>query len=223
MVETTTGRLTQLASLQTRDFPEVVWQREGVALFSPGWVQLWSYRDGSIQKSPSAAELWGNTSPDGRFELGWRLSGAGVAKGRLAPVSVVLHDLGTHTERSYADVVQGTVTWAGVPLRYAWEAGGEAVLLWDEATGQTVRLDLASGERRPSASLLPEAEPFPWRGPAGGWQYRSNGWGPVIVRSPGGGRESTFGRGLVLGWQGDHRLLVIRWANWDACKLTGSI
>ncbi|MFZ5814464.1 MAG: TolB family protein [Bacillota bacterium] len=217
LVDTRTGarRLTGFSSSWVHQ--RAVWLPDRVLFPTFRGVDLWDLRTHQGSRIESEASLWGPLSPDGRY-----LPGAVIHHERadeqslLAPVSIVLVDLERLAVRSFPDVTVTRLRQSDAPpsVGMVWSEGGGRLLLADVGSSGWRSLDTSSGRvEAERAAPPPEAGPRPWPSSVSGWAFRpQTSWGPVLLRSPGGG-ERQAGQGLVLGWEPNGSLLLVRWEN----------
>lgn len=196
-------------------------------------VQVYDLNQRAMSEYPSAADHLTSLSADGRLLAGFTLDYQREdPETWLAPATLVVHDLQTHTERVYEDAASVGVPHKSAPpfLSMRFSDDHTALYFQEYVKGSTpeqrivprwMKLDLQSGAVSP-ADRVPEPapeSPTPAKGSTG-WSYVTNEWGPVLLRSP-EGQEQSFGSGLVLGWQPDGKLLLVRWPNFELRRHPG--
>lgn len=196
-----------------------VWTNGKAILAGINLMQVFDLERKEAAVRLSGGIYWYEVSPDGRhlpgIALNWdRADGQG-----MTPVSVVLYDLVTGTERVYPDVAKAWVPGSDGPpkVKLGWDG---AKLVVSDATGARpdligwLSLDISSGAVQPHPGLATGTpRELQWVTGPGDWSYyRSQPWTDVVLKSP-AGLEQSAGQGLILGWRRDGRLLVIRWAD----------
>lgn len=205
----------------------VLWVDQKLVLPIGRKVQVWDLTSHQLAEYPSAADHLTALSGDGRFLAGFTLDyGREDAETALAPATIVLHDLQTHTEKVFANVASAQVPHKSAPPRMpmVFSSENQALYFQEQVKGPTpeqrvmprwMKLDLQTGTVSPAGQAPDSERPQPagLRGPTG-WESLTSEWGPVLLRSP-QGVEQRFGSGLALGWRPDGRLLLIRWPNFE--------
>lgn len=238
LVETATGEAMKTDLQESPYSPGYIWFPDRLVV--AGWTELqeWDLTRHERRVLPAEASYAGPLSPDGRY-----LAGRVLHMDRedpetwLAPLTVAVYDLATHTERLYPEVGNFWVPHRGggvpvsVPMR--WPDGGRSLYVLQHYPGPTPAdsetywavLDLETGVLTPAEDYSADpfdyerAEPHPVSN-ASGWAFLSAGWGAVILISP-GGQEVAGGDGLPLAWMPDGRLLLVRWPDYPYLRYTG--
>lgn len=222
-MQTREMRLTPLRDEAYRSTP-VLWLPDRLVLPVHGQVQVWHLAAGEAELRRSDAYWWETASPDGRYIVGVEVDYGRETKQWLAPATLFIHGVEKGTDLVLPDLVQYRVPHKGgyPSIGTIWEEDGRHLLIRhyhaageapDEVQERLMRLEVSTGKAVLSATPVPEPEPYPeWHPGPGGWQVRnSGGWGPVVLRAP-DGTEQERGSGLVVGWTGKGRLLLVRWS-----------
>jgi|GEM_PF-4949131 len=223
LMDLTTGQVQETPL----DFPSshtrVVWPEGRLVTAYFDTVDIYTLASGRHERRKVTPRAWEAASPDGRYLLGYHRAYDRERPDWHAPITVLIHDLQTGEDRTFADLAWTYVTHSGAPslTRLFWTPDGTGVLVNDPrgedplVGGEAVlHLDPQTGVATPytpGAAEVPEREVGP-----GGFSYRIQGPGPqdwlaIQVRSP-SGEERQVGDGLLLGWVPKGELLYIRWA-----------
>lgn len=201
-----------------------VW-RGGQLVVPAGKVQTLDLASRTVTTAPSAGGLWTSASPDQRYLVGFsQYTAQEDPKTWLAPTTVVIHDLETHREHVFKDLVHTVVhhSESGPTMAAVWSDDGKTVYVADlqrtsmqaNPTTRWLAIEVATGRVAefggPAAKL--ETPPTPTPGPTG-WRFEQHdAWGAIVLHGP-KGETREAGQGRVLGWRPDGQLLIVRWAN----------
>lgn len=229
LVETASGQMRKTDLTPPIAYNHHIWLEGHLVVPSIGKLQVWDLQSHTKQVYESQADFHTLLSPDQRYLAGFTIDASREdPQTFLAPASIIIHDLTTHTEQRFPDVATGAIPHSSAPPRIpmAWSDDGRAILFQEyrSTPGQPpssrwMQLDIATGQVSPATPPPVQPTPAPRRNRAG-WQYSSPGWGPITLTSP-QGQERRFDHGLIVGWRADGELLLVRWPNYPFLRAPG--
>lgn len=224
LMDLSTGKTTEIPFGWRSFFDVVAWSKERLVVGSGAGVTIYHLADGRLESRMPPQRMWQAASPDGRYLVGYIKQYDRERSDWHAPITVLIYDLETGHDRTFADVAWAKVMHSGAPPATFlwWTPDGKGILINDPrgadpliGGGAILRLDPATGAMAPYEKQAPD-QPVWISGPRGysvppkGWPIQD--WEPIQVRSP-DGQVRQFGGGFVLGWAPDGRLFLIRWSN----------